>query len=403
MRDDRSKMSPDFVAPERPRRALRVLRVLTRPNLGGPTRQAIALWHAHRAQRVETLLVTGEVDGDEVAVSPAAHGVPAVDEGAWRPGWTTLPGLRRGVAPVRDLGVVRRLRALIRATQPDVVHTHTSKAGAVARRAAAAEGVAVVAHTFHGHVLRDYFGAVASRLLARVERGLARRTDLLFAVSDSCADELASLGVAPRERLLVVPPAVDVPAPAARADARAELGVRADAWTVASVGRLVPVKRLQDLVAVLAAAPELRADVLGDGPLRARLQAEARSACGDRLRLLGARHDAARLLRAYDAVVLPSVREGLPLVAVEAFAAGVPVVGYDVPGVRDALGSLGRGVLVPPADGPAGLLEALRRLRADPAFARSVTGDAARAVARCRPEEIADRLLTAYLEALQRS
>ncbi len=390
-------MPPDSAATERP---LRVLRALTRPNLGGPTRQAIALWHAHKAQGVETLLVTGEVGPEEVWVDLAAPGLPAVDGAAWRPGFLTLSSLRRGLSPLRDLRAGRELRALIRTVRPDVVHTPTSKAGALARRAAIAEGTKVVAHTFHGHVLQDYFGPLRSGLLARIERRLASRTDLLFAVSDSCADELAELGVAARERLRVLPPAVEVGPAFERAEARRMLGIPDGAWAVVSVGRLVPVKRLQDLVAVCAEAPELHADVLGDGPLLAQLRAQAAATCGDRLRLCGAEPDAARLLAAYDAVVLPSVREGLPLVAVEAFAAGVPVVGYDVPGVRDALQTVGRGVLVPVADGPAGLLAGLQRLRCDASFAADLCDHARRAVARCRPEAVAERLRSADREAL---
>ena len=169
---------------------------------------------------------------------------------------------------------------------------------------------------------------------------------------------------------------------------------------VAAVGRLVPIKRLDAFVDAVAMEAGLRGDVLGDGPLRASLaERAARSAAGDRLRLRGAEPDAASLLSAYDALVLPSVREGFPLVTVEAFAAGVPVVGYDVPGVRDALADLGRGLLVPVADGPAGLLAALRRLREEPALRASLIEASAAAPARCRPDVVAAALASAYRRA----
>jgi len=390
--DGRRMSSADAATNDRP---LRVLRVLTRPNLGGPTRQAIALWHAHAERDVETLLVTGVVGADEVELLPADAGVPIVDPNAPpRTGWLTLPDLRRGVDPFADRRATRALRRLVQTWRPHVVHTHTSKAGMVGRRAAFAERAPVVAHTFHGHVLRDYFGRLPTLLLRQLERRLARRTDLLLAISASCADELADCGVAPRERFVVVPPAVQVGEHATRSEAREHLGIPANERRVCAIGRLVPIKRLADFVAMVEGAGDLHGDLIGDGPERAALQALA----GTRVTLRGAMPDIARWLRAYDAVVLPSVREGCPLVAIEAFAAGVPVVGYDVPGVRDALADVGRGVLVPEADGPAGLRRAVAAL-AD-ANARSALVDAARrAVATTAPAAVAERLERLYRQA----
>ena len=174
----------------------------------------------------------------------------------------------------------------------------------------------------------------------------------------------------------------------------------ADAWAVAAIGRLVPIKRLEAFVDAVAMEPALCGDVFGDGPLRESLAARASAAAvRGRLRLRGATPDAAALLPAYDALVLSSVREGFPLVAVEAFAAGVPVVGYDVPGVRDALGELGKGLLVPVEDGPRGLLRALRRLRDEPSLRASLVAESARVPPRCRPEEVAASLASAYRRA----
>src|SRR5690606_19845005 len=186
----------------------------------------------------------------------------------------------------------------------------------------------------HGHVLKDYFGKLPSLLLARLERRLARRTDLLWAISPSCADELAACGVAARERLLVTAPAVSVPHAASRQQARRQLGIEADEWRVCAVGRLVPIKRLGDFVAMVASVADLHGDVFGDGPQHDQLLRLAQQNANTRVQLRGAEPDIARLLPAYDAVVLPILREGCPLVAIEAFAAGVPEVGYDVPGVH---------------------------------------------------------------------
>lgn len=381
---------------------MRLMRVVTRPNLGGPVRQAIALWHEHRALGVPTLLVTGVVDGGEVALDPAAAGVPRLDwrealqRGADAEGWVELPHLRRGVAPLADLRAGRALDALLARVRPDVVHTHTSKAGAIGRRSALRAGVPVIAHTFHGHVLQDYFGRLASAWLRQLERRLARRTQVLVAVSPSCADELAAAGVAPRDRFTVLPPAVPPVSLWTREAARARLGIGPDQRRLVCVGRLVPIKRMRDFVSLLAARPHWRGCVFGDGPERARLAAQIARESDGRVQLRGAIADVASLLPAYDALVLPSVREGCPLVAVEAFRAGVPVVGYDVPGVADVLRTWGRGLLVPAAAGPAGLAAAVARLFDEPGLAAGCVAASRDGVGRFDPAVLARELLAAY-------
>lgn len=381
---------------------LRVLRVLTRPNLGGPTRQAIALWHAFAARGAATLLVTGAVGAGEALLSPAEHEVPelslaqALAAGPAAAGWVVVPELGRRLSPFADRRAARVLRLLMASHRPDVVHTHTSKAGVLGRRAARAASVGKIVHTFHGHVLQDYFPRPIGWLLGRIERHLAARTDVLCAVSASCADELAAAGVAPRARFHVVPPAVPLPTPLLRVDARARLGIAAGECRVVCAGRLVPIKRVADFVRAVATLPGVHGDVCGDGPEREALTALAARLAPGRVHFRAARPDFARELPAYDALLLPSVREGLPLVAVEAFAAGVPVVGYDVPGVHDALLGLGRGVLVPVTAGPAGLAAAVAPLLGDVAAAQALVASARAAVARCTPEAVAETLLRLY-------
>ncbi len=381
---------------------MRVMRVVTRPNLGGPVRQAIALWHEHRALGVRTLLVTGVVGAEEAGLDPAAAGVPRVSwqqalaGGAFAEGWLELPDLRRGIGPLADRRAARALAQLLASVRPDVVHTHTSKAGWIGRRAAVRAGVPVIAHTFHGHVLQDYFGAAASAWLRWLERRLAGATQLLFAVSPSCADELAAAGVAPRARFEVVPPAVPFAIPLSRAAARERLHIRDDAFRVACVGRLVPIKRVSHLVAMLAAQPGWCGDVFGAGPERARLLVQIAAMAPGRVVLRGALPEVATLLPAYDVLVLPSVREGCPLVAVEAFRAGVPVVGYDVPGVRDVLTGWGRGLLVPVAQGPHGLGAAAARLAGEPGLAAGLVAAARDTAGRFAPAAVARQLLDAY-------
>lgn len=378
---------------------MRVMRVLTRPNLGGPTRQAAALYRAHAALSVSTLLVVGRCEPGEAALPIDALGAPvltfaeALRLGPAACGLVQLDDLGRGLRPWRDRRALAALRRLMAAHRPDVVHTHTSKAGWLGRRAAHIAAVPVVAHTFHGHVLQDYFGTARSWLLTQLERRAARHTDLLFAVSASCAGELEALGVAAKGRIAVVPPAVEVELPAAgqRQRARQQLGLDAGTFVAVCAGRLVPIKRVADFVAAVQADPSLCGEVYGDGPLAASLQAAA----GARLRFRGARADLPALLPAYDALVLSSRREGYPLVAIEAFAAGVPVVGYDVPGIADAL-EAGKGVKVPVAAGPAGLAAALQRLRGQPEVAARAVAAGRAALPAFAPRAVAAQLLLAY-------
>ena len=380
---------------------MRVMRILTRPNLGGPTRQAAALYHAQQALGVRTLLVVGRCEAGEAALDLQALAVPQLDleaalrGGAAAQGWVAVEDLGRGLHPRADRTARAVLRRLMVSFQPEVVHTHTSKAGWLGRGVARQLGVGVVAHTFHGHVLRDYFDPVRSWLLARLEQWRARQSDLLLAVSASCARELEELGVAAPGRIEVLPPAVavTVPAAGARAAARQALGL-GDDFTAVCAGRLVPIKRIDHFAAAVARTDWLHGDVFGDGPQGDGLRARAPA----RLRCHGATPDLPRLLPAYDALVLSSVREGYPLVAIEAFAAGVPVVGYDVPGVADALAD-GRGLLVPASSGPAGLAQALGQLRQDRELAGRCVAAGLAALPQFEPTRVGARLLAAYRSA----
>lgn len=372
---------------------MRVMRVLTRPNVGGPTLQAVALWHAHAALGVRTLLVVGTCGPEESAIDLAAHGLPRieladVDEGST--GFVVVPGLSNRWSLFGRGRVVRTLADLARGWRADVVHTHTSTAGWLGRKAAFRAGVRTVVHTFHGLVLRDYFAAPMAWAIARLERRFAARTTRLVAVSESCREELDELGVVARERVTVVPPAVPLPTFLSRHEARHRLSIH-DAFAVATYGRLVPIKRVDHVLSAVAPMAGTKTFVCGGGPLHERLRRQAASS----VTFVGGGEASRAWLPAFDAMVLASRREGFPLAAVEAFAAGVPTVGYDVPGVRDALAD-GRGLLVPERQGPAGLRAALERLRREPELARELATAARALVPRTDPAVVAARLLAIY-------
>lgn len=387
---------------------MRVLRILTRANLGGPMRQALALWREDPGAGLQTLIVVGGCAAAETEMRFDA--VPVLDPAKITPaarGIVRASRLGRAPRPWRDAMAVRELRGLIRRFQPDVVHTHTSQAGFFGRRAAFVEGVPVVAHTFHGHVLSDYYSKPVSAVFRQLEMRLARRTDALFAVSDSCRSELHELGVG-AGRIEVLPPAVDL-APfssSSRVDARAALGVGDAEFVIGMVGRLVPIKRPVLFAQVVRAMPAVRGVVFGEGPLAPELVRECvESGSGPdrgRFELRGAIPDLHRYLAGLDALILCSRREGCPLVALEAFAAGVPVVGFDVPGIRDVLGAWGAGVSVADVSGVEGLVAAVDRLRMEPGLAVACVAQARQGLSRFAPAVIAKRLRAHYAAARAR-
>jgi glycosyltransferase involved in cell wall biosynthesis len=387
---------------------MRVLRILTRANMGGPMRQAVNLWHEDSGAGLQTLIAVGSCPAQETEMPIEA--IPVLDAASLTPdsrGVVRVSRLGRASRPWRDVMAVFELRRLIKTFRPDVVHTHTSQAGFFGRRAAFAERVPVIAHTYHGHVLSDYYSRPVSAVFRHLEMRLARRTDALFAVSESCRSELHGLGVG-AGRIEVLPPAVDVAsfARASRAEARAALDLPPGDFAIGMVGRLVPIKRPEwfvQLVAQLGSAmPGVRGFVFGDGPLAGELASQSANGAGGRLELRGATAEVERYLVGLDALVLCSRREGCPLVALEAFAAGVPVIGFDVPGVRDVLGAWGAGLSVPEASGVAGLAAAARRLAQESGLAADLVTRARQGLSRFAPASIAGALRRNYAAVRER-
>lgn len=324
-------------------RPLRIARIISRLNLGGPARQILASdpWLAARGHRIAIFAGQPEPGEGDLFERLVAVGLDV----------RRVPGLGRGIRPTGDLRARRFLRKSLVEFAPDVIHTHASKAGAIGRRAAAVVPGAAVVHTFHGHVLEGYFGSTVSKALVAVERRLARRTDRLIAVSHATAADLARLGVAEIERITVVPPGIDLEeflalplAKSARRDGalRREIGASDDDTVIGVVGRLAEVKRpewaLDAFLSIAGRYPRTMLAFVGDGELRGWLERRI-LALGDDLRrrvhLLGARESMAQVYRDLDVVLAASRSEGMPVALIEAGAAGLPVVATRVGGVAE--------------------------------------------------------------------
>jgi glycosyltransferase involved in cell wall biosynthesis len=355
-------------------RPIRVLRVIARLNVGGPALHVTYLARGLAERGYDTTLVAGDVARGEASMSFVAKqaGVEVV----------TLPGLSRELSPVRDALAAFRLARLIRRLRPDVVHTHTAKAGAVGRAAALLAGTRrpVVVHTFHGHVLRGYFGSGGTLVFRAIETILAHASDRLIAVSPEVRDELVALHVAPAAKFSVVRLGIEleprVHFDGDPAEVRRRHGIRAEKFIVGWFGRMTAVKRTDDLLTMLAGVRERGVDALlvlvGDGDDRERLEQRAHDLGLARSCLfLGYQEDVAPWYAICDAVVLTSASEGTPVTIIEALAAGRPVVATRVGGVPDVVDEGETGFLVRPHDTHA-LAERLEILARDPERRRAM-------------------------------
>lgn len=363
---------------------IKVVRVIARLNIGGPAIHVTALTAGLDPSRFESLLVTGTENPGEGSLMDAA--------------------LARGIRPVviaaivgeaslkpRDVTALVALYRLIRKERPQIVHTHTAKAGFLGRVAARLAGVPMVVHTYHGHVLHGYYGPMKTRLLRRMERALARMTDRIIAVSEHVKADLVGYGVARPEKISVIPLGFDLEpffnSAAYRGAFQRELGLGNGARLVGIVGRVFPIKNhrlfLDAAARVAGEEGHARFVVVGDGILRPEMEAHARRlGITDRVIFTGWRRDLPRIYPDLDVLVVSSKNEGTPVSAIEAMASGCPVVATRVGGLPDLIDDGKTGCLVPSEDAPA-LAAAILRVLRDPDAAGRI-GRAAQAQVRER-------------------
>jgi glycosyltransferase involved in cell wall biosynthesis len=385
---------------------IRVLRVIARLNVGGPSLHVSYLAEGLASRGYVTTLAAGEISEGEASMAFVAE-QRGIDV---RP----VPELQREVSPLGDSTAVRHLVRLIRQERPHVLHTHTAKAGAVGRAAARLAGPArppVVVHTFHGHTLEGYFGPVKQAAYRIVERALAHETDALIAVSPEVRDDLLEIGVGRPSQFAVVRLGIELAERMEGAERGSELRDSLDIvpgrFTVGWVGRMTAVKRAHDVLRAVRILHDQGHDpalvMVGDGPDRPELEELARELGIERSTyFVGYQHEVGPWFHAFDALLLPSRNEGTPVSAIETLAAARPVVASRVGGLPDVVEDGVDGYLVPVGDVAAAAAR-LALLAEDPEL-RNRMGQAGRerVLARYRVPRLVedvDRLYRALLAA----
>jgi glycosyltransferase involved in cell wall biosynthesis len=345
---------------------IKILRAITRLNIGGPAIHAILLTTGLDDGAVfRSTLVAGTTaphEGDMLDLARARSVEPIV-----------LPALGREISPLDDLVALARMARLVRQIRPDVVHTHMAKAGTVGRIAAHVCGVPLIVHTYHGHVFHGYFSPAKTRVFRTIERVLGLATDRIITVGDGQRAEIAGYGIAPLSKLEPIRLGLELGqflrAEEVRGRLRAELAIDEQVPLVGIVARLVPIKAhelfFNAAKRVLESLPGARFVVVGDGERHIELETLVNQlGIAASVTFLGWRRDMVNIYADLDVVALSSLNEGSPVALIEALAAARPVVSSAVGGVPEVVIDGVTGLTVKPSDSAA-LAEAMLTLLRD--------------------------------------
>jgi glycosyltransferase involved in cell wall biosynthesis len=384
---------------------MKILHIITRLILGGAQENTLLTVEGlHHRHTDDVILLTGPAEGPEGDLFDRALELGLNVE--------VLPELVRPIRPVIDTRAYHLLRAAIRKHKPQVVHTHSSKAGILGRAAAWKERVPAVVHTIHGLPFGSSESWIRNQAYVHLERWAATRCHAIVSVCDAMTTQALAAGVGRPEQYSTIYSGMDVDAflhpRRTRTEVRAELGLRDEHIAFATVARLFERKGHDDLLAVaprlLRENPHIRFVWIGSGILREQLESEARKVGVDHALIFTGLVSPSRipeLLHACDAVVHPSLREGLARVLPQAYLVGRPAISYDVDGAREVVINNETGFLLRPKDRQ-GLASAIQQL-ADNANLRGRFGEAGkrRIANQFRQETMVDQLRALYERVLQ--
>ncbi|MGQ0809795.1 MAG: glycosyltransferase family 4 protein [Nitrospiraceae bacterium] len=366
----------------------RIIHVITRLDHGGSALNTMSTAIGQDRTKYEPIVVAG-VPGRW----DAQGGMAATEENCRRLDkeqirWQLIPTLTREVNPSKDLRTLWSLIQVFRRERPSIVHTHTSKAGALGRVAAWMTRVPAVIHTPHGHVFYGHFGPVTTRIFLLMEQVLAKVTTWMIGLTEAERSDHLERRVGRSERFAVAYSGIDLDRFRQVRDRRGErpsyFRCPSDAVIVGSVGWLTPIKGHRFLIQAVAQLkpvfPKLHLVIVGSGDLLDELSALAKELrMTDSVQFLGERTDVDACLAGMDCFVLSSLNEGMGRALIEAMAAGLPVIATHVGGIPALIEQERTGLLVPPGDAQA-LGDALRRYLDHPEWAREVGIAASQAI-----------------------
>ncbi len=332
---------------------MRVTHVITRLIIGGAQENTIAsVLGLRRKPGMEVELISGPSLGPEGSLEHLFAAEPRA--------LTTLPLLIRPISPWTDWAALRALTHIFQQSRPDIVHTHSGKAGILGRLAAARACVPLILHTIHGPSFGSFQGPLANLLLKAAERRAARVTSHFVVVCDAMREQYLAAGIGQPGDYTKIFSGFDLQpflSASNSARVRAELGLNSDDLVIGKVARLFKLKGHEDLFAVAPdltrACPKVKFLLVGDGPWRGRYEAKARTlGLQDRFVFAGLvpPDQVARLVGVMDVLVHLSSREGLARALPQALAAGRPVVAYDADGAGEVCRDGETGFLVKPGD-----------------------------------------------------
>ena len=349
----------------------KVMQIIARMNVGGPAVIVAELMRGLDKSAFEQILVTGYCDENEADyLDTVAKDIKA----------TRIAGLGRSVSLIADLKAFFGLVSLIRKYKPDVIHTHTAKAGVLGRLASLLAGRgAVRVHTFHGHLLHGYFSSALTKLIVLIEKFFAARTSVLIAIGSKVKEDLLAAGIGRADKYQVFFPGLPAPKAVAKSAAQSALGISSEVLYCTFVGRLTQIKRPDRLLDVAAECKrrgiDLRFLVAGEGEL---FESSKQRATKDQLNMtfFGWRSDIDQIFAASDIAILTSDNEGIPLTLIQAAQAGLPIVATNVGSISDIVINESTGYLTTTA--AAEMADAIEKLARDPQL-RQMMGAAGKA------------------------
>lgn len=328
----------------------KVLRIINRLNLGGPTYNAAYLSH-YLAPEFETLLVTGMKERDEESSEFI------VEQMGLKP--VFIPEMQRRINFSNDLQAYGKIKKIIREFKPDIVHTHAAKAGTLGRLAASSMNVPVIVHTFHGHVFHSYFNPVKTAIFKKIEHYLSGKSNRIIAISDIQKEELCNIHkICKPNKTVVIPLGFDLNRfrenrESLRKKFRDQYHIADNVLAITIVGRIVPVKNHDFFIRAISevkihSGKKMVAFIIGDGDdrksmeilavsLKLTISTPEKELPGADIIFTSWIHDIERALAGSDIVAMTSLNEGTPVSLIEAQAAGKPVISTEVGGIGNVV------------------------------------------------------------------